>query len=145
MLSYKQDWVKIPRSEVKSLSKLKDYDFDDKYVANSHGDVYRVKGREGIKLICKKMSPYENRDHYIEYVLTDRYGEKKHINAQRIVAGLFLKRVPGKNYVNHKDGNRLNNDVSNLEWVSHSENIKHSWNVVRKEGKYKFKRRVVEQ
>ena len=90
MLSYKQDWVKIPRSEVKSLSKLKDYDFDDKYVANSHGDVYRVKGREGIKLICKKMSPYENRDHYIEYVLTDRYGEKKHINAQRIVAGLFL-------------------------------------------------------
>ena len=51
MLSYKQDWVKIPRSEVKSLSKLKDYDFDDRYVANSHGDVYRVKGIQEIKEI----------------------------------------------------------------------------------------------
>lgn len=36
---------------------------------------------------------------------------------------------PGYHYVNHKDGNKLNNTAANLEWVSPSENIYHSWSM----------------
>ncbi|HBR6619823.1 NUMOD4 motif [Klebsiella pneumoniae subsp. rhinoscleromatis] len=43
----------------------------------------------------------------------------------RLVAEYFLQGSP-KLTVNHKDGNKLNNKVSNLEWASYSENLKHA-------------------
>ena len=54
-------------------------------------------------------------------------GQKYRIYAHRLVAEYF---IPNKNLnqpiVNHKDGNKLNNDVKNLEWVSFSENAAHA-------------------
>lgn len=46
----------------------------------------------------------------------------------RLVAETFLNNFCNKRDVNHKDGNKENNFINNLEWVSHSENIKHSHN-----------------
>ena len=44
----------------------------------------------------------------------------------RIVAEAFLDEPSNKDWtVNHKDGNKLNNHYSNLEWISHSDNVKH--------------------
>jgi len=43
----------------------------------------------------------------------------------RIVAKHFLERPEGKDFVNHKDKNRMNNHVDNLEWCTHDENMKH--------------------
>lgn len=51
-----------------------------------------------------------------------------HRYVHRLVASAFLERPEGKVEVNHKDGNRLNNHVSNLEWVTHRENMTHSIN-----------------
>lgn len=45
----------------------------------------------------------------------------------RLVALHFLEPVEGKNVVNHKDGNKLNNNYENLEWCTLSENFKHAW------------------
>ena len=46
--------------------------------------------------------------------------------AHRLVAEHFLKNPNSLPIVNHKDGNKLNNQLSNLEWVSYSENTKHA-------------------
>lgn len=44
----------------------------------------------------------------------------------RLVAAAFVDCPDGMTEVNHKDGNKLNNDASNLEWVTRSMNIKHA-------------------
>lgn len=121
----------IAMHTVKNLSELSRYDFGDKYVADKLGNVYKVQARKMSSFIGYRISPYITRDSYIEYVLTDKFGKKKHIQGHRIIAGLFLEDVPGKEYVNHINGNRQDNRVENLEYVTHSENVKHSWNVLR--------------
>lgn len=46
----------------------------------------------------------------------------------RIVAKAFLPHNALKTEVNHKDGNKQNNNVDNLEWVTRQENIRHAYN-----------------
>ncbi|WAX12619.1 DNA endonuclease [Enterococcus phage EC99P1] len=48
------------------------------------------------------------------------------VRIHRAVAETFLSRPEGCDVVNHKDGDKKNNDVSNLEWVSQSDNVLHS-------------------
>ncbi|RWQ72963.1 NUMOD4 domain-containing protein [Bacillus cereus] len=50
----------------------------------------------------------------------------KNIRVHRLVASEFLTKKPDLNYVNHKDGNKINNNVRNLEWTTNTENILHS-------------------
>lgn len=43
----------------------------------------------------------------------------------RLVAVHFLEKPEGKDYVNHKNKNRLDNSIDNLEWMTHKENCDH--------------------
>jgi hypothetical protein len=43
----------------------------------------------------------------------------------RLIAKLFIPNPFNKKQVNHIDSNRLNNNIDNLEWVSHQENVEH--------------------
>ncbi len=45
----------------------------------------------------------------------------------RLITTLFIPNLENKTSVNHKDGNKLNNKVSNLEWCTNSENISHAY------------------
>ena len=54
--------------------------------------------------------------------------------AHRLVAENFIPNPNHLPIVNHKDGNKLNNNINNLEWASYSDNIKHahSFNLIQK-------------
>lgn len=45
----------------------------------------------------------------------------------RLVALKYIDPVDNMPYVNHKDGDKSNNDVSNLEWCTHSYNVQHAY------------------
>lgn len=56
-------------------------------------------------------------------ILTIKQGGKQYTTyAHRMVALAFLPREDGKDVVNHKDENKTNNNVSNLEWCTYSYN-----------------------
>lgn len=55
-----------------------------------------------------------------------RTGGSKCFRVHREVALAFLPNPDNKSDVNHKDGNKINNTVENLEWVSHSANMIHA-------------------
>lgn len=45
----------------------------------------------------------------------------------RLVADAWLPAEEGRPFINHKDSNRANNDLSNLEWCTTAENNRHGW------------------
>ena len=56
----------------------------------------------------------------------------KYIAVHRIVAQAFIPNPEGLPEVNHKDGDKRNNAVENLEWVSHRKNVLHSFEIGRR-------------
>lgn len=68
------------------------------------------------------------KNHYFSYMLTMPDGSKKRRYAHRLVAMAFLPQPQNKNKteINHKDGNKLNNYVDNLQWVTPQENAQHA-------------------
>lgn len=53
---------------------------------------------------------------------------KKTVMIHRVVGRLFVNgRTKERRFINHKDGDKLNNNASNLEWCTKSENSKHAY------------------
>jgi HNH endonuclease len=57
------------------------------------------------------------------------------VTIHRLVAETFIPNPENKCCVNHKDGNKLNNHHTNLEWVSNSENQLHRFHILGKGSK----------
>ena len=91
----------------------------DKYEVNSKGEI-RHKIRQQI------LSPRKNSGGY-GYVCFIVNGKRKNFAIHRIVANAFIPNPNGYLEVNHKDHDRLNNCVDNLEWVDSSQNKQHAY------------------
>ena len=65
-----------------------------------------------------------NNSGYLTVGLHDT-GKQKTFLVHRIVAEAFIENPNGYKEINHIDQNKLNNDVSNLEWCTHKENVNH--------------------
>lgn len=71
----------------------------------------------------------KNRIGYLRVYLYSE-GKKKRYFVHRLVAETFIPNPENKPQVNHKDGNKQNNELSNLEWVTRSENGLHYFRVL---------------
>ena len=61
------------------------------------------------------------------YLRTQFAGKTRTVH--RVVALAFVPADPGRDFVNHKDGNKRNNAASNLEWCTFSENLSHAYSI----------------
>ena len=91
------------------------------YEITRAGDIRSLHPKEGTRAI----KPRIDWGGYLAVCLCKR-GEAKTKRIHRLVAETFIPKPVEKPFVNHKDGDKLNNHVRNLEWVTHSENLKHA-------------------
>lgn len=74
----------------------------------------------------KRIAKQSASTNYYRVTLT-KNGKQKSTDVHRLVAEAFIPNPENKRTVNHKDGNKLNNHISNLEWATYSENAKHAF------------------
>jgi hypothetical protein len=64
---------------------------------------------------------------YLSVSLMNKNGVARTHMLHRLIAEAFIPNPDELPEVNHKDGNKLNNVISNLEWCSYTDNLKHSY------------------
>ena len=97
---------------------------DERYYVSSDG---RVLGANGL------LKPVRGKDGYLRCNIAQD-GKFRLWLVHRLVAKAFIPNPDNKPEVNHIDGDKANNNVSNLEWVTREENIRHAHKVLRKMG-----------
>ena len=100
--------------------------FDSLYEVSSSGRVrsltHKVKKWNGERTVKgKEKTPATLESGYL-YVDLYKDGRRTRFTVHRLVALAFIPEVKGKPFVNHIDGDKRNNAVSNLEWVTNQEN-----------------------
>lgn len=93
------------------------FDLDDKYAISNFGRVKNVRTNKFLKL--HNFRGYDT----VQLVIQ---GKKQTFRVHRLVARCFIPNPYSKPYVNHKDGNKCNNHISNLEWCTAKENDIHA-------------------
>ena len=84
-------------------------------------DGYIISLKQGLVL-----RPFIDRFGYCNYSLWRDDGVRFTMRAHQLVAKVYLPNPHNHPQVNHKDGNKLNNHFSNLEWVSNLDNAHHA-------------------
>lgn len=99
-----------------------------KYIVSNEGNVFNIKtGKMVIKRIIRGYYYVELHDNKI----------RKNCRLGRLVAKHFIKNPRNLPQVNHIDGDKLNDNVKNLEWVTCSENQLHRISLEKKNLSYK--------
>ena len=107
-------WKGEKMSEVETFVKIEGF---EKYEVSNLGRVRNIKSGRMLK-------PHLNHNGYLKHHLY-RHDKQKELFLHRIIATAFIDNPGKKPQVNHIDENKLNNDLSNLEWCTGRENLVH--------------------
>lgn len=102
---------------MEELKQIKDF---DRYLIDINGVIYDTKYNN--RTICQWI---DNVGYYQCNLYKDgkRYFKRVH----KLTAETFIENPNNLPQVNHIDGNKLNNNINNLEWITNSENTKHGY------------------
>lgn len=117
-------WKDIPefegRYQVSSLGRIRS-------IQDNHGNY-----REQLRATWVSTKGYV----YVQLFVKD---VRHNVSVHHAVARAFIENPDQKKTVNHIDGNKQNNHVTNLEWHTYSENLKHAYTAGLKKGQEHFK------
>lgn len=103
-------------SEYRKLKSLKFL-----YEINEDGVIRNVKSKKVVK-------GYVEKNGYVRVRFENKCLDGVvRTTVHQLLAEAFIPNPENKSEVNHIDSNRANNTLSNLEWVTHSENMKHAY------------------
>ena len=107
-------------NEVETFVKIEGF---ENYEVSNLGKIRNIKSGRILK-------PQPDKDGYLRLGLYEN-NKKKKLFLHRIIATTFIDNPEGKPCVNHIDENKLNNDLSNLEWCTIRENNIHGTRIKR--------------
>lgn len=94
-------------------------DFEGLYQISNFG---KVKNSRTNRILKNK----KDKDGYL-YVILSKKSKIKALKIHRLVGIAFISNIKNKPQINHIDGDKTNNNINNLEWCTHEENMKHAW------------------
>ena len=98
---------------------------NDKYLINKNGEVKSLKTNKILK-------PGRTKNGYYTVALC-KNGKQRTYYIHRLVANNFIENINGYKEINHKDGNKSNNIIDNLEWCDRKHNLKEAYRLGLKE------------
>ena len=98
-------------TEFKTIKEYPQYKF------YNNGDIFSIQKN-------KKLTPHLKNGYYC--LQLNMLNGRKYSTVHRLVAKAFIENPNDYKYVNHKDGNKTNNNVDNLEWMTQKQNIQHA-------------------
>jgi hypothetical protein len=115
--------------EQKQFTKINGY--SDYYLCRETTEVLSLKKRkntiDGTSKILKQVNNSKNTsNNYYIVTLVDNSGSRRNRPVHRLMCETFLPNLENKAHVNHIDGNKLNNCLTNLEWATEQENSQHA-------------------
>ena len=108
--------------EINNIMCLPIKGFENRYLISNTGNVFSIKSNKILK-------PEIRRNYYSVQLFNGK--TYKHYSIHRLVASHFIPNPNNFLYVNHKDENKLNNCVSNLEWCTASYNVRYGTSIKR--------------
>lgn len=94
------------------------------YFCNSNGFLFTRNWKNNS--ITRQMKPAHDKKGYLRTVMVDDLGNHKTVKMHRVIATAFIPNPKNKPFVNHLNGIKDDNRVSNLEWCTPKENTTHA-------------------
>ena len=98
-------------------------DYEDLYLVSNTGLVKSL--HWGKEKLLKQVIRSKNYQYYFVGLLKNK--KRKYFAVHRLVAQAFIENTNNYAQVYHLDGNKLNNNADNLEWVTPKENTNRAW------------------